>query len=121
MILSKIFQNKEWIAIEGIFESAKKLEREFLKYSAYCVIGGNVFVLRQAMKYSGFDTFLRMISSNLNYLYIGYSAGSCVLSSDLKELAIVDELLSFYKNTEVFYDGIGLISYLFIPHYQSNY
>lgn len=120
-LLEKIGFDVTVMNLRDYFGKPKKLENEFLNYPAYCVMGGNVFVLRQAMKYSGFDTFLKQISSNPNYLYIGYSAGSCVLSNDLKELAIADEPLSFYEGTEVFYDGIGLIPYLFIPHYQSCY
>lgn len=120
-LLEKIGFDVAVMNLRDYFGNPKKLAKEFLNYPAYCVMGGNVFVLRKAMKYSGFDIFLKQISSNPNYLYMGYSAGSCVLSNDLKELAIVDEPLSFYEGTEVFYDGIGLIPYLFIPHYQSRY
>lgn len=84
-------------------------------------MGGNVFVLRQAMKYSGFDIFLKEISNNDNYLYIGYSAGSCVLSQKLDIFKYVDDSINFYNKDEVIYDGINLINYVFIPHYKSDY
>ena len=84
-------------------------------------MGGNVFVLRQAMKYSGFDVFLKEIKENDNYLYIGYSAVSCVLSKQLDILKTVDEPIDFYNKSEIIYDGIGLISYTFIPHTNTNW
>ncbi len=66
--------------------------REFLKnYNLFYVLGGNVFVLRQAMKLSGFDKYLREINDQPNYLYSGFSAGICVLAKDLHGIHLVDE------------------------------
>ena len=84
-------------------------------------MGGNVFVLRKAMEKSGFDNYLREISNNSDYLYIGYSAGGCVLSKDLSPFDKVDEPINCYDDSDVIYSGMGLIDYLFIPHYKSNY
>lgn len=110
------------INLQDYFGKFEKLEKEFFKYNSYCVMGGNVFVLRKAMEYSGFDVFLHKISSNPNYLYIGYSAGSAILSKNLKVLNIVDEPINFYNsNDKTFYNGIGLIDYIFVPHYKSDY
>lgn len=51
--------------------------REFLKnYNSFYALGGNVFVLRQAMKLSGFDKYLREINVQPNYLYSGFSPAS---------------------------------------------
>lgn len=120
-LLKQIGFDIKVIDLKDYFGKQEDLKNEFIKYSTYCVMGGNVFVLRQAMKYSGFDEFLLEISNNPNYMYIGYSAGSCVLCNNLTILDIVDEPISFYKNSDVIYDGIGLIDYLIIPHYKSNY
>jgi len=109
------------VDLKDYFGKEELLKKDFSKYNAYCVIGGNVFVLRQAMKFSGFDEYLKEISSNDNYLYIGYSAGSCILSKDLEPLAIVDEPICFYNESKVIWEGIGLVDYLIIPHYKSNY
>ena len=40
------------------YNVTEKLKKICLGYNSFCVMGGNVFVLRQAMKYSGFDTIL---------------------------------------------------------------
>lgn len=109
------------IDLKEYFDKYEELNKICHNYNTFCVMGGNVFVLRQAMKYSGFDTFLNELTNNNNYLYIGYSAGSCVLSKELNILKTVDEPIDFYNKGEILYDGIGLIGYIFIPHYKSNY
>lgn len=71
------------IDLKEYFDNYEKLKKDFKNYKAYCVMGGNVFVLRQAMKYSGFDNYLKEMA-NKDHLYISYSARSCVLSPNLK-------------------------------------
>lgn len=119
-LLEKIGFDVKIVDLKDYFDNKDKLNNDFKKYSAYCIMGGNVFILRQAMKYSGFDAFLE---SNINkdYLYIGYSAGSSVLSRNIKILDSVDAPISFYKENSIVYNGIGLIDYVFIPHYKSDY
>ncbi len=91
------------------------------KYHAVFVLGGNVFVLRIAMKLSGFDDFLRQNATNTDYLYSGYSAGICVLAKDLYGLELVDDYsINPYGYEGVIWEGIGLIDYLPIPHYDTS-
>ena len=120
-LLEKIGFDVNVIDLKEYFDKYAKLKQICKNYHAFCVMGGNVFVLRQAMKYSGFDVFLKEINADDDYLYIGYSAGCCVLSEQLDILKTVDEPIDFYNKGEIIYDGIGLISYTFIPHYKSNY
>ena len=112
---------KDEFYLKEYFDKFDELNKICQNYNTFCVMGGNVFVLRQAMKYSGFDVFLKEINADDDYLYIGYSAGSCVLSEQLDILKTVDEPIDFYNKGEIIYDGIGLIRYTFIPHYKSNY
>lgn len=106
--------------LKKYFDCPEKLRENFRKYHAFCVMGGNVFLLRQAMKYSGFDQFLKEVSSS-NYLYIGYSAGSVILSKDLSGFRGIDDEIFYRLKEDLLYEGLSLIDYLFIPHYQSNY
>lgn len=119
-LLEKIGFSVEVVDLKKYFGNYEKLKQDLKKCSTYCVIGGNVFVLRQAMKYSGFDKFLHEITSE-DFLYIGYSAGSCVLSNNLDVFDIVDEAINFYKKEDIIYEGLGLINYVFVPHYKSDY
>jgi dipeptidase E len=109
------------IDLKKYFGQYNKLREELLKYNACCVMGGNVFVLNKAMNLSGFDIFLKEKKNDDNYLYIGYSAGSCVLSRNLEKLDIVDEPIKFYDESNVNYNGLGFVDYVIIPHYKSNY
>lgn len=109
------------VDLKDYFENNQKLKLDFEKYNSCCVMGGNVFVLRQAMKYSGFDEFLYQKSLDNDFLYIGYSAGSCVLCENLKIFDRVDEPIKFYGKNEILYNGLNFIDYIFIPHYESDY
>ena len=109
------------ISLKKYFNKKTELKEILKQYHAFCVIGGNVFVLRQAMKLSGLDEYIKEISNEEEYLYIGYSAGSCVLSPTLKCLDLVDEPINPYNDEPVIYDGINLINYVFVPHYKSNH
>lgn len=95
--------------------------REFLKnYNSFYALGGNVFVLRQAMKLSGFDKYLREINVQPNYLYSGFSAGICVLAKDLHGMHLVDEAnVDPYGYKETLWEGIGLIDFMPVPHFDT--
>lgn len=86
---------------------------------AFYAIGGNVFVLRTAMKLSGFDEYLKDILET-DVLYAGFSAGMCVLAKDLHGIHLVDDAgADPYGYGKVIWDGVGLIDYLPVPHYDS--
>jgi len=121
ILLEQIGFKVETVDLKEYFGRYEELKQKCKEFNAFCVIGGNMFVLRQAMRYSGFDEFLKEISGDDNYLYIGYSAGGCVLTKNMRIFEIVDEPINFYNKGEIIYDGIGLIKYTFIPHYKSGY
>lgn len=109
------------VDLKKYFKENTKLQEKYNNYNACCIMGGNVFVLRQAMRYSGFDEFLYQKSLDRDFLYIGYSAGSCVLGNELKIFEEVDQPISFYGKDIVLYNGLNFIDYIFIPHYKSDY
>lgn len=88
--------------------------------NAFYVIGGNVFVLRTAMKLSGFDEILLELSELDDYLYSGFSAGICVLAKDLHGIHLVDSIEPDpYNYGRIIWDGIGLIDYMPVPHFDT--
>ena len=88
--------------------------------NAFYVIGGNVFVLRTAMKLSGFDEILVELSKSDDYLYSGFSAGICVLAKDLHGIHLADSIEADpYNYQETIWDGIGLIDYMPVPHFDT--
>lgn len=109
------------ISLKEYFGNYEKLKEDIEGYYAFYVIGGNTFALRQAMKLSGFDKYLKEISKDNRYLYAGYSAGICALAPSLQGLEIVDEPINPYNSDEIIYDGIELLNYVPIPHYKSEH
>lgn len=109
------------VDLRNYFGNKVKLKEDLEKYNAFYVIGGNTYTLRMAMKYSGFDEYIKGISNKSNYLYSGYSAGICVLSQDLGGLDLVDEPINPYTKEPVLYDGLGLIDFVPVPHYKSDH
>ena len=120
-LLEQIGFEVKVLDLKDYFDNQEELKKICQEYNSFCVMGGNVFVLRQAMKYSGFDTILEEKKNDKDCLYIGYSSGCCVLSKDIAIYKDVDEPINFYNQGQIIYEGIGLIDYIFIPHYKSNY
>jgi dipeptidase E len=85
--------------------------------------GGNVFVLRAAMKLSGLDTWLLGDSVPGGFVYGGYSAACCVLAPSLKAYAIVDDpaVHPYAQNAETIWEGLGILDFAFMPHFQSRH
>ncbi len=121
MMLEEIGFDVDIISLKDYFNNQEKLFEDFNKYNAFFVIGGNTFALRKAMQLSGFDGYLMNQVDNDNFLYAGYSAGICVLSSNMKGLELVDEPLNPYNDESVIYDGIGILDYVIVPHYKSDH
>lgn len=109
------------IDLRNYFKNKAKLKEDLEKYNAFYVIGGNTYTLRMAMKYSGFDEYIKGISNKSNYLYSGYSAGICVLSPDLRGLDLVDEPINPYSDEPILYEGLGILDYVPVPHYKSDH
>lgn len=121
ILLQEIGFNVTVIDLKDYFNKKEKLKEKLRNYNACLIMGGNVFVLRQAMKYSGFDEWLYQKSKNEDFLYVGYSAGSCIVGKDMRIFEKVDEPIKFYDKNNIIFEGLGFIDYTFIPHYKSDY
>lgn len=106
--------------LRNYFNKEDELRRYLQDYKSFYVLGGNVFVLRQAMKLSGFDNYLNDISKLDNYLYAGFSAGICVLAKDLHGIHLADKPEKDpYNYGNIIWDGIGIIDYMPVPHFDT--
>ena len=104
------------------FQRKEELGRELKKFSMVWVVGGNTFILRQAFHQSGFDDLLRT-SIDESVLYAGYSAGACVITPTLRGIHLADEpdIHPDGYPEEVLWDGVNLIPYCIVPHYESDH
>lgn len=109
------------LSLKEYFNKKDELLEKLKEFHAFYVIGGNAFALRQAMYLSGFDKYLKTIENNPNYLYIGYSAGICILAKDLHGLEMCDDPNINPYGIDTIWEGLGYFDYLFLPHYQSDH
>ena len=113
----------EVVDLKKYFGKKEELESKIRNLGAVYISGGNVFILRQAMKNSGLDEILKNLWDDKNFLYSGYSAAGCVLSPSLKSCDIVDDPNDFpYPQIkETIWEGIGFIDYVLLPHFDSDH
>lgn len=83
--------------------------------------GGNTFLLRRAMKDSGFDIALNDLLSKDSLVYGGSSAGSIVATPSLRGTELGDDPSSVANiySTETEWSGLSLIPFYFVPHVDS--
>lgn len=105
------------------FHKKEALRQKMNTLGALWVSGGNTFVLRMAMKLSGFDEIFQELRAKEDFLYGGYSAGICILSDSLKSIENVDEPNNFPFEgiNQPIYEGLGVFHYSFMPHYDSDH
>lgn len=113
----------EELDLKKFFGKTDELRNEIKKYGLLWVRGGNTFVLGRAMKESGFDTILHELKDQDNIVYGGYSAGICVLAPSLRGIHLMDTPEDVQKtyNKEIIWEGVGILSYSIVPHYQSDH
>jgi len=122
--LTSVGLEVEIFDLRNYFDQPEKLEADLRQFGVIWIRGGNVFVLRQAMKLSGMDLVLAKLAKEDNHiLYGGYSAGVCILSPTLKGLELVDDItkLPYSQLQETIWEGLGIVNYSIVPHYQSNH
>lgn len=109
--------------LRDFFPGAAKFEQAATGMSGVWLSGGNVFVLRQAMRLSGFDDFVCSPDASDQFVYGGYSAACCVLSPSLKAYSIVDDpnVRPYPEISDVVWDGLGVLDFAFMPHFRSTH
>jgi dipeptidase E len=109
--------------LKDYFGKTDELRKKINELQALFVRGGNTFVLRQAMRLSGFDIIFRELLKWDNFVYAGYSAGICVLAPDLKALQLVDDPTDkpYRELQDTIWEGLGFLNYIILPHYKSNH
>ncbi len=87
------------------------------------VNGGNAFILRRAMKQSGFDTIVKGALVRDEIVYAGFSAAAVIAFDSLRGLELVDDpydVPAGYER-EVVWDGLGFVPYALAVHFKSNH
>ena len=111
------------VDLRAHFDDAASLWHRLAGFDLVWVMGGNSFVLRRAMKQSGFDTVIRDMLAADAIAYGGYAAGAVVAGSTLRGLELMDdpfELPEGYDEPLV-WSGLGLTPFAIVPHYRSRH
>lgn len=113
----------EEVDLREYFGKQKGLSIKLNNYAAVYVRGGNTFVLRRAMFASGFDKWIKRKTKEKNFVYVGYSAGICILSPTLHGLELVDnpKVVPQGNNPEIIWEGLNIVDFSFAPHYLSDH
>ena len=109
--------------LKDYFRQTDKLRKKIGELGALFFRGGNTFILRQAMRASGFDVIFEELLKRDDFVYSGYSAGICVLGTDLQVLQFVydpaDKPYEIIKDT--IWEGLRYLDYMILPHYKSDH
>jgi dipeptidase E len=112
----------EELDLRNYFGKQDALAERVNRYGGVWVRGGNCFVLRKAMRYSGFDELIKTLLASDSIAYGGSSAGACVMGKDMHGLDLCDEPTATppgYKD-EIIWEGLGIVPYAVVPHYKSD-
>lgn len=129
----KINENFDWWRSVGLEPTEIDLrpyfhkvggEELFKKHNFIWLAGGNVFLLRRALKYSGIDKYLGDAVRKNEVILGGESAGAIIMGPTLKYSETEeDEDSPNYTpepyEKEAIWEGLGLVGYVPVPHYKT--
>lgn len=82
------------------------------------VSGGNIFYLKQVLEKTGFEKLLRSFLKREDSIYIGGSAGACILGNELKPFEHFDDISKAPEliNTK----GLEIVPFQILPHWATQ-
>lgn len=116
----------EEVDLRDYFGKTNELKNKLLDFGAVWCSGGNTFILRRAMKISGFDELIKELLLKDKITYGGSSAGSCITAPSLKGIQYGDRpkpnaVPSSYPIKETIWVGLNLVPFMIVPHYNSEW
>lgn len=121
--LSSLGLDVHEVDLRAYFGNAPGLSSRLDKLDALWINGGNTFVLRRAMRLSGFDLEINDMLNEDRILYAGFSAATVIVAPSLKGLEAVDdpnEVPAGYT-ADLIWDGLDLLPFSIVVHYRSNH
>jgi dipeptidase E len=112
-----------WLDLRDYFGAPDRLDAALAKLDLVWVTGGNAFLLRRAMRQSGFDRVALPLIAQDKLVYGGWSAGAVVAGPDLRGVELMDDpaLLAAGYDPAPVWDGLGLVAFHLVPHYESDH
>jgi dipeptidase E len=93
------------------------------RVNTFWINGGNAFVLRRAMKQSGFDAFIKEALARDTHVYAGFSAAPVICYDSMRGLELTDnpDAVPEGYDPAIVWEGLGLLPYAIAVHYQSDH
>lgn len=112
-----------YLDLRAHFGDPQSLRQRLAGFDLVWVMGGNSFVLRRAMKQSGFDTIIRDMLEADAIAYGGYAAGAVVAGPTLRGLELMDDPFELPEGYDepLIWSGLGLTPFAIVPHYRSRH
>lgn len=112
------------IDLRSYFNNKNQLEEYIKNFQALWMPGGNVFLLRRALKYTDLDRLLYDKVRRKEVVLGGESAGAIIMGPTLKysEVDTDEDSPNFIPegyNDDVIWTGLNLINYVPVPHHQT--
>ena len=122
-MLNSVGFNAEELDLRNYFGKEKDLENLLNEKQLVWIDGGNTFLLRRAMRQSGFDNIIQELLKDDKIVYAGFSAACVVLQKDMHGLDLVDDpnIISEGYEKETIWEGLGLIDFYLAVHYKSDH
>lgn len=115
----------EEVDLREYFGNPTALKDKLKDFGSVWCAGGNTFILRRAMKASGFDQILIDMLKKDEILYGGWSAGACVATPSLRGLetdrADFPNVVPQKYPSEIFWDGLNLVQFYIVPHFDTDW
>ena len=105
------------------FSAGVGLEKILRATDLVWINGGNAFILRRAMRQSGFETLIKRALERDEIVYAGFSAAAVVAFDSLRGLELVDDpndVPAGYA-ADIIWEGLGLIPYAIAVHFRSDH
>ncbi|AJK46268.1 Type 1 glutamine amidotransferase-like domain-containing protein [Burkholderia plantarii] len=109
--------------LRNFFGKTDHLVATLAQFDAVWVNGGNAFILRRAMKQSGFDVAIVDSLKHDRIVYSGFSAAAVIASSTLRALDHVSDPIEVPPGYDpaVVWDGLGILPFSLVVHFQSDH
>jgi dipeptidase E len=107
--------------LRNYFGKPDKLAKDLSDYGSVWCSGGNTFILRRAMKASGFDELVTRLLLEDKIMYGGWSAGACLCAPSLDGIQYGDRpspeaVPDNYPIKDTIWEGLDLIPFMIVPH-----
>lgn len=111
----------EELDLRRFFGDPEGLREVLRAFDLVWVLGGNAFILRRAMKQSGFDDVITAMLDHDEIVYGGFSAGAVLAAPTLRGIELMDDPTEVPPgyDPEPVWDGLGLIDFSIVPHFRS--